>query len=606
MRPQGKGKGQLIIILILLLVILFLSWKVGLTLCDMKEREILPSENKIMVFTEILEDKIFERKLNFSFDSNMKKALGGGIIIWILISSYIITNKKKYITGKEYGTAEWGKASDITALHSENQLKKALKTAKTQEEKNEIRERYIDSDAILTSTERVSIYNREMNNNILVLGGSGSGKTRSFVMPNILQAHSSFVITDPKGEILCKSGTFLEKEKGYKIRVLNLDNKALSDGYNPFCYIHPERRGYEERILSLIETIIINTDGGENKGSSDPFWDKAERLFLQAIFFFVCDGFEEDRRNMNTVLELIGKLKLDEDSDDFDSELDLFADIFAMKNGEDHIGIRQYREFREKASGKTAKSIVISSVARLAPFRTREVKRIFSYDSMHLELIGEEKTAVFVVVPPTDKTFNFMAGMLFTQLFQELQYSATEVHKKEGQRLKVPVRFILDEFANTCKIPNFVQILAYARSFGIGIVPILQSLEQIKSMYKDEWGVIVDNCNALLFLGGISHDGTLEYMEKLLGKGTFDTKTSGITRGKNGSSSSNMQKIGRSLLDASEIRKIPKEDCILVISGRNPFYSKKFNYESHKNFKYTSDYNSSQTYEYEKKGGEEI
>ena len=462
-----------------------------------------------------------------------------------------------------------------------------------------IKNKYENADALFTKTERISIHNYILNNNTIILGGSGSGKTRGFVMPNILQAHSSFVITDPKGEILEKSGYFLETIKGYKIHVLNLDDKSKSDGYNPFAYIHPEREGYEERVLMLIEAIIINTDGGEKKGGSDPFWDKAERLFLQAIFFFTCDGFIAEEQNMNTVLSLIGMLKIEEDDDSYDSELDGFVEVFKESYGEDHIGVQQYKEFREKASGKTAKSIVISAVARLAPFRTSAIKRIFSYDTMQLDRLGEEKTAVFVVVPPTDTTFNFIAGMLFTQMFQELQYCATQVHKHDGQKLPVPVRFILDEFANTCTIPQFVKILAYARSFGIGIVPILQSLEQIKNMYKDEWGVVVDNCNTLLYLGSIAHMDTLEYMSKLLGKGTFDKKTTGISKGKSGSSSQNFDVIGRDLMDTAEIRKLPKSKCLFIVGGRNPFYSDKYDYANHPNYKYTSDGNKSYSYEYE-------
>lgn len=461
-----------------------------------------------------------------------------------------------------------------------------------------IKAKYKDADMLFTKTERISLYNWKLNNNTLILGGSGSGKTRGYVMPNILQAHSSYIVTDPKGEILEKAGYFLSEIKGYKIRVLNLDDKTLSDGYNPFIYIHPERDGYEERVLSLIETIIINTDGGEKKGGSDPFWDKAERLFLQAIFFFTCDGFVPEERNMNTVIQLIAMLQIAEDEDNYDSDLDYFAAIFERKHGSDHIGVQQWKEFRQKASGKTAKSIVISAVARLAPFRTRAVRKIFSYDTMHLDRVGEEKTAIFVVVPPTDTTFNFIAGMLFTQLFQELQYCATQVHKHEGQRLPVPCRFILDEFANTCTIPNFVKILAYARSFGIGITPILQSLEQIKNMYKDEWGVIVDNCNELLYLGSITHMDTLEYMSKLLGKGTFDKRTTGRTRGRQGSSSENFDVVGRELMTADEIRQLKKENCLLVIGGRSPFYSEKYDYTKHPNYRYTSDGNHAYSYHY--------
>jgi len=460
--------------------------------------------------------------------------------------------------------------------------------------------KYKDADALLTATERTSIYNYVINNNILILGGSGSGKTRGFVMPNILQAHSSFVITDPKGEILEKCGYFLSKIKGYEIRVLNLDNHTNSDGYNPFVYIHPERYGYEERVLRLIEAIIMNTDGGERRNSSDPFWEKAEKLFLQAIFFFVCDGFVIKERNMNTVLSLIQMLEIAEEKDNKESDLDIFARVFESKHGSEHIGVQQFKEFRSKASGKTAKSIVISAVARLAPFRTAAIRKMFSYDTMNLDQLGEKKTAIFVVLPPTDTTFNFIAGLLFTQMFQELQYCATEKHKHKGQ-LPVPVRFILDEFANTCTIPNFVKILAYARSFGIGIVPIIQSLEQIKNMYKDEWQVIVDNCTTRLFLGSISSMDTLEYMSKMLGKGTYDKRTTGRTRSKHGSSSQNWDVVGRELMDAAEIGKLTKEDCLLLISGRNPFYSKKYEYKDHPNYRFTSDANKKYQFEYEPK-----
>lgn len=477
----------------------------------------------------------------------------------------------------------------------EQKLKDFFNTYKKIEK---IKAKYKDADMLFTKTERISLYNWKLNNNTLILGGSGSGKTRGYVIPNILQAHSSYIVTDPKGEILEKAGYFLSEIKGYKIRVLNLDDKTVSDGYNPFIYIHPERDGYEERVLSLIETIIINTDGGEKKGGSDPFWDKSERLFLQAIFFFTCDGFIPEQRNMNTVIQLIAMLQIAEDEDNYDSDLDYFAAIFERKHGSDHIGVQQWKEFRQKASGKTAKSIVISAVARLAPFRTKAVRKIFSYDNMHLEMVGEEKTAIFVVVPPTDTTFNFIAGMLFTQLFQELQYCATQVHKHDGQRLPVPCRFILDEFANTCTIPNFVKILAYARSFGIGITPILQSLEQIKNMYKDEWGVIVDNCNELLYLGSITHMDTLEYMSKLLGKGTFDKRTTGRTRGRQGSSSENFDVIGRELMTPDEIRQLPKQNCLFVIGGRSPFYSEKYDYQSHPNYRYTSDGNHTYSYHY--------
>jgi type IV secretion system protein VirD4 len=592
---------------IILASVIYLAFKCGAAFADHAAAGANPVM-KINMFLEGLEAEINDRPFDFAWNDYIRKYLIWGCSVWLIGTVYYFTGRRKYIAGKEHGTAEWASRKDIADLFSENVAKSVMKRAKkdrgrpfakqNRDRINSIKAKYAISDALFTATERICIHNKKLNNNTLIIGGSGSGKTRGFVMPNILQAHSSFVITDPKGEILEKSGYFLSEVKKYKIRVLNLDNKAKSDGYNPFVYIHPERPGYEERVLSLIETIIINTDGGEKKGGADPFWDKAERLFLQAIFFFTCDGFAEEEQNINTVLTLIGMLRIGEEKDNYNSDLDIFADVFEGERGKEHIGVQQYREFRQKASGKTAKSIVISAVARLSPFRTPSIRRIFSYDSMALDRVGEELTAVFVVVPPTDTTFNFIAGMLFTQLFQELQYCATETHKRNGRRLPVPVRFILDEFANTCTIPQFVKILAYARSFGVGIVPILQSLEQIKNLYKDEWGVIVDNCNTLLFLGGISHMDTLEYISKLLGKGTFDKRTTGRSRGKQGSGSMNWDVIGRELMDSSEIRKLPKENCLLIVGGRNPFYSRKYDYASHPNYRYTSDGNAAYSFEY--------
>jgi len=742
LKPKKQSSAEYIIVAVSLLVVIFFSLKIGMALADKAAMDaaqgtITEGLNSFNLFMDCLNVRLADPSLSFEWNESVKSALMWGSFLWFIVVAYWFTSKKKYITGKEYGTAEWGKLKDISDLFADALMKKEIKQAKQvktrigryftkkkvfadckkntaeitavemgrleqwkaehvpqgkkltrgeQKQKRElliqyaeqkkkieaqakerlqevfteawkpnalkrqydieladiayqyqqkiiitseeqkhsaeksaktryekglhdfyngkqkvekIKKKYENADALFTKTERISIFNYVLNNNTMILGGSGSGKTRGFVMPNILQAHSSFVITDPKGEILEKAGYFLETVKNYKIRVLNLDDKSKSDGYNPFAYIYPERAGYEERVLMLIEAIIINTDGGEKKGGSDPFWDKAERLFLQAIFFFTCDGFVPFEQTMNTVLALIGMLQIGEEEDNRDSDLDYFAEIFKQEHGEEHIGVQQYREFREKASGKTAKSIVISAVARLAPFRTSAVRRIFSYDTMQLDRLGEELTAVFVVVPPTDTTFNFIAGMLFTQMFQELQYCATQVHKHDGQRLPIPVRFILDEFANTCTIPQFVKILAYARSFGIGIVPILQSLEQIKNMYKDEWGVIVDNCNTLLYLGSITHMDTLEYMSKLLGKGTFDKRTTGRTRGKSGSSSQNFDVIGRDLMDTAEIRKLPKPNCLLVVGGRNPFYSDKYDYLSHPNYKYTSDANRAYSYEYE-------
>lgn len=557
------------------------------------------------VFFADFADRIEKKPTDIEYVKSTPKFLFGGIVLSLFIGMYIYVSRRKMINGKEYGTAEWATKKDIQNLFAKyianKEIKEVKHKTKNEEEKKikikEIQEKYEDADMIFTSSEKICMYNFELNNNTTIVGGSGAGKTRGYALPNLLQAHSSFIVTDPKGEIISKIGYFLSKIKGYKLRVLNLDEKELSSGYNPLYYIHRNRRGWEERVLTLIETIILNTDGGEKKNSSDPFWDKAERLFLQAVIFFTVEAFPSNECNMNTVMELIKMLEIGEEEDNRDSDLDLFCDRFAAKYGEDHIGVEQFGEFRSKASGKTAKSIVISAVARLAPFKLKEVRRIMSYDDMHLETVGEEKTAIFVVVPPTDKTFNFIAGILFTQLFQELQYCALNVHK-DIKRLPVPCRFILDEFANTCKIPNFIEILSYARSLGIGITIILQSLEQIKEMYEKQWGIIIDTTDTLLYLGKVKHVDTLKYLSEMLGKGTFDKQSTSRTKGRQSSNSTSSDRFGRELLDPSEIRKIPNSKCLLLIGGKNPFYSRKYNYKKHKNYKFTSDYNKKYLYEY--------
>ena len=688
----------------------------------------LERSKKLFTVLKIFGTKISEEPLKIIWTNITERYLLYGLAFWIIIAASIESSRKNYIRGKEFGTARWGRKSDISSLFAEtlekiditkakriknaiwrwiqgNEVKRREKqfgkklerqlllNAEIEEEKNKIKgegdkklfeekkkkikeevkqqvqdsintewkpfgikkryeeairkinsskvyskeekeekkkdakkiqqkemQRFLDVDTriveikkkyqgqniLLTNTEHISFKNYSTNMNVLIVGGSGSGKTRGYAMPNILESalgETSLIITDPKGEILEKSGHFLEMQ-GYKIRVLNMDAKELSDNYNPFVYLHPYRAGYEERVLSLVETIIVNTDGGEKKSGSDPFWDKAERLFEQAIFFAIPRMFTPEEQNITTALEMIQMLNIKEDRDRYDSDLDYLFKIYGKKYGTDDIAYQTFKEFRSKASGKTAKSIVISTVARLQPFRTKEVRRIFAYDNLHLDKVGEEKTAIFVVTPPTDTTFNFIAGMFFTQIFQELQYCAAIKHKNEGQRLPVPVRFIIDEFANVCTIPNFVKILSYARSFGIGITIILQSLEQIKNMYKDEWGVIIDNCNSFLFLGKVTHGETLKYISELIGKGTFDKRTTGRTRGSKGSSSENFDVIGRELMTVDELRKLggkENDKCLLIVSGLPVFYSDKYVYTKHPMYRYTSDADHSLTYNYSPK-----
>lgn len=497
-----------------------------------------------------------------------------------------------------YSDAERKKQCDIAKKELNEKCKKFYND---ESEKFRIEAKYHNMDMLLTKTERISFINyQSINMNTLIVGGSGTGKTRGYVMPNLLQAHSSYVFTDPKGEIMEKGGYFLEHEQGYKVRALDLVDKSKSACFNPIIYLHPERPGYEERVIALVETIMVNTDGGEKKDTPDPFWPKAERMFLQCLIYAIPKAFKEEYQTFQTLLELIGMLEIkDSSKEDFNSDLDIFFRKYKEKLGYEDFAYKTYSEFRKKAPDKTGNSVIMSILARMQPFRGTEIQRILSTDDMQLDRVGEEKTAIFIIVPPTDQTFSFISGMLFTTLFQEIQYSASVVHRHEGQRLPVPVRLIFDEFANTCVVPNFVQLLAYARSFGVGMTIILQSLEQIKKIYEKEWGVIIDNCSSMLYLGGIKHIETLNYFRDLLGKGTFDKKTTGRTRGRQGSSSTNEDVVGRGLFESDELyAEMKSDECILFVSGRRPFYSKKYKYEEHPNYRFTSDSNSNFSYEH--------
>ena len=731
MKPKKESSIQYALYAALLLVILYFAFH--LAYCKaytdvLISNGTINAKDEMGTIFKILGQKLSDDPFGFVWTSEFTfNYLLYGFVGWFIVVAAIENSKKNYIHGKEYGTARWGKPSDIKMLFAENIAKKEIQDLakrkskiqryflkdkiikhwksegtkiqklliedaeiqqfkldddkakgvdisnypkpKTKDEikaevagivdanikrewkpllyeeeyknrikdidsspfysndaerkkqrdiakkefedkcksfyndKNEelrIKAKYHNMDMLLTKTERISFLNfQSINMNTLIVGGSGTGKTRGYVMPNLLQAHSSYVFTDPKGEIMEKGGYFLEHEKGYKVRALDLVDKSKSACFNPIIYLHPERPGYEERVIALVETIMVNTDGGEKKDTPDPFWPKAERMFLQSLIYAIPKVFTEEYQTFKTLLDLISMLEIKDSSrEDFNSDLDIFFRKYKDKYGDD-FAYRTYAEFRKKAPDKTGNSVLMSILARMQPFRGTEIQRILSADDMHLDRVGEEKTAIFIIVPPTDQTFSFVSGMLFTTLFQEIQYCASVVHRHEGQHLPVPVRLIFDEFANTCVVPNFVQLLAYARSFGVGMTIILQSLEQIKKIYEKEWGVIIDNCSSMLYLGGIKHMDTLNYFRDLLGKGTFDKKTTGRTRGRQGSSSTNEDVVGRGLFESDELyAEMKSDECILFVSGRRPFYSKKYKYEDHPNFRFTSDGNPNNSYEH--------
>ena len=571
----------------------------------------------INIFGSLLSDKLSNNFWKFEFsESSPKFAFLFGLVA-ISLCGYYATSQRKTIANKEYGTSDWEDPRSLNHLSAkvleEQRIKEVKKNKElTQNAKNQEIEKikrefgkteykknkyYYSSERIFTKTERICMCNYEINNNTLLLGGSGAGKTRAYFIPNILQGNCSVIITDPKREIRAKTGYFLEKIMNYKVRVLDLDQKKYCDGYNPFYYVHRERDGWEERALTLIDTLIINTKGSEQQKSNDPFWEQGEKLYLQALFFATIEGFPLKEQNFITVNELNKMLEIGEGQDNKDSDLDLFFKIFAKKFGEDHIAVEAFREFRSKASGKTAKSIVIQTVARLTPMRIKEIKRILSKDEMQLDMVGKEKTAIFVTKPPTEDTCNFIAGMFFTQLFQELNYVAT-VEFIEEQKLPIPVHFYLDEFATTCRIPKFIEILSYARSLGIGITIGIQSFSQLEHIYEKQWKAILDTTHTFLFLGSIRDTDALDDISKMLGKGTFDKLNYSRTKGSHGSSSVSYEKIGRELLDSSEIQRIKKKECLFFVSGYNAFKSIKTDMKKHPNYKYTSDYSSENYFDY--------
>lgn len=477
---------------------------------------------------------------------------------------YKITTQKNFMTGKEHGTAKWGGSA----------------------ERGRIRDKNKAHNLILSQTERLSLKSKKIrkNLNILAIGGAGTGKSRFFVKPNILQANTSLVITDPKGELLRDTGYFLQK-KGYKIKVFNLINMVESSRYNPFVYIKKE-----SDVLKVINNLIKNTNGNKN-GASDPFWESAEKALLQAIFLYIFYELPEFEHNFKTVFTMLRLAEVKEDDEEFKSEFDFLYEVLRDENP-DHIAIKQYDIFK-MASGKTAKSILISAGVRLSPFGIQEVERLVMDDDLELHLLGNEKTALFVLIPDSDTTFNFLVAMMYAQLFDTLYYQADYVC---GGSLNYHVKFWLDEFANIGQIPDFDKLIATMRSRNISVSVILQNMTQLKGLYKDTWETIIGNCDSILFLGG-QERSTLEWVNKGLGKQTIDTKNTSQSRGKNSSTSTSFGSQGRDLMTIDEIAQMPDNKCILFIRGLSPFYSDKFKLESHQNYKMLCEANEAHYFE---------
>ena len=469
-------------------------------------------------------------------------------------------NAKKYRHGIEYGSARWGMAADIAP--------------------------YMDKDFFqnipMTQTERITMASRPKqpkyarNKNILVIGGSGSGKTRFFCKPSLLQAHSSYVCTDPKGTLLPEIGAFLERKK-YRIKCLNLINFRKSMKYNPLAYIRSEKD-----ILKLVNALIMNTKG-EGEKSSEDFWVKAERLYYSALIGYIWYEATEEEKNFITLLDLINASEAREDDETYQSPVDLLFSQLEEREP-DHFAVKQYRKFK-MAAGKTLKSILISCGARLAPFDIKELRNLMEYDELELDTLGDQKTALFVILSDTDSTFNFVAALMYSQLFNLLCDKADDFY---GGRLPVHVRLILDEFANIGQIPNFDKLIATIRSREISASIILQSQSQLKTIYKDAADTIVGNCDSTLFLGG-KEKSTLKEISELLGKETIDLYNQSENRGSQVSHGLSYQKLGKELMTQDELAVMDGGKCIFMLRGVRPFLSDKYDLIRHPNYRYTAD-----------------
>ena len=517
--------------------------------------------------------------------------IAGGVVVKLIII-YRTKNARKYRLGVEYGSARWGTEKDIRPYADPE----------------------FENNIILTETESLTMSSRPKNpkyarnKNILVIGGSGSGKTRFFVKPNIMQMHSSYVITDPKGTVLLEVGSMLAKgspmtdENGkivrdkegkviyepYKIKVLNTINFKKSMHYNPFVYIRSEKD-----ILKLVTTIIANTKG-EGQQSGEDFWVKAEKLYYCALIGYIWYEGREEEKNFNTLLEMINVSEAREDDENFKNPVDLMFDDLEQKDP-NHFAVRQYKKYK-LAAGKTAKSILISCGARLAPFDIAELRELMSYDELELDLVGDRKTALFVIISDTDDTFNFIVSIMYTQLFNLLCDRADDVY---GGRLPIHVRCLLDEFANIGQIPKFEKLIATIRSREISASIILQSKSQLKAIYKDNADTIEGNCDTTLFLGG-KEKTTLKEIAEILGKETIDLYNTSDTRGSQRSYGMNYQKTGKELMSQDEIAVMDGGKCILQVRGVRPFFSNKYDICKHKNYKYLSDYDKKNIFDIEK------
>lgn len=506
--------------------------------------------------TEFL--SLFSERLQHPFQLSLNgytvRCVFVALCMYALAVGYYYTSKGNKRTGEEYGSAKWG---DAAALNR----------------------KYRDKAGNIILSQHISMgldsRKHKRNLNIIVVGGSGAGKTRGYVLPNIMECNCSYIIADPKGEILRKTGGLLEKE-GYEICVLNLVDLEKSDCYNPIAYLRSDHDA-----LKLVTNLIKNTNEKGQK-SSDPFWDKSEAAILQAFILYLLHEAPASEQNFSTVMYMIENAAASEEDESYKSPVDLLFDDLERKNPE-HIALKMYKVFKQ-AAGKTAKSILVSTAVRLAAFNLPEIARVTEKDEMFLNTIGNRKKAVFAVISDNDTSLNFIVSMLYSQAFQELYHEAD----RNGGRLPVHVRVMMDEFANVALPENFEKVLATCRGREISVNIIIQNMAQIKAMFRDSWENLTGNCDTYIYLGG-NESTSHEYISKSLGKETVDVKTRGVTHGRNGSSSNNFQSVGRELLTPDEVRMIDNNYEVVIIRGERAVLDKKFVLQKHKNIKFTED-----------------
>lgn len=500
--------------------------------------------------------------LNYPLDIELNEYSLKTVLVFLLLYAMGIgiyfSSSEKRRPGEEHGSAEWGSVSALARKYTDKSNR--------------------FNNLILSQSMRLGLNAKKhrRNLNVLVVGGSGAGKTRFYAKPNILQCNSSFVVADPKGELMRAAAPLLI-EKGYEVRVFNLITPEDSDGYNPFTYIRTD-----EDVIKLISNLIQNTTP---KGASqnDPFWEKSEIALDSALMLYILHEAPPEEQNFETLMFMIENASVMEEDEEYMSPVDVVFQMLEEREPE-HIAVKQWKIFKQ-ASGKTAKSILISAAVRLAAFNLPEIARMTSYDELNLGSLGEKKKAIFCVIPDNDNSFNYLVGMLYTQAFQELYYRAD--HKYNGE-LPVPVHFVMDEFANVALPDNFERVLATMRSRRISVSIIIQNMAQLKALFKDSHESIIGNCDTFLYLGG-NEQSTHEYISKMLGKETIDTRTRGVTKGQHGSSNTNYQNAGRELLTLDEVRLIDNANALIFIRGEKPIMDKKFDILSHPNIKYTED-----------------